>query len=162
MDLRGTTWMRKTDMGTKGMGISVIRDMDHFREKYGSCEVTSLPFRFSQTTHTFENRHNFHVQKMLHPVFLWGKHKFDLRLYVIIARSNPLIIYVDDGYFRVSTFEYDLNNINSLKTNVHVSKRHPDFTAEHARRFPHQFLAYLQKLGKADLWDQCIYEIRNF
>lgn len=131
-------WMKKTNKGTMGMGISLIEDMKAFRKKYGKCE----------------KRLNFHVQYFLHPVFLWDKSKFDLRIYAVIARANPLIVFVDEGYFRVSAFTYDINNLNSLKTNVHVSKKKAGWETQKVRRYVPEFLEYLESQGLSHLWEQ--------
>ena len=41
------------------------------------------------------------------PFLLHGKHKFDIRVNVLIASTNPLIVYIHDGLLRVSLLEYD-------------------------------------------------------
>ena len=50
------------------------------------------------------------VQRYIHNPLLVVDHKFDFRIYMLIASVNPLIVYYHDGFLRVSLFEYDVTN----------------------------------------------------
>ena len=53
---------------------------------------------------------NLIVQHYIHnPLLLYG-HKFDFRMYMVIASTNPVIAYYHDGFLRVSLHEYDVNS----------------------------------------------------
>jgi len=41
------------------------------------------------------------------PLLLDKNNKFDFRMYMLIASSNPMIVYYHDGFLRVSLHEYD-------------------------------------------------------
>lgn len=53
------------------------------------------------------------------PLLLEGR-KFDFRMYMLIASTNPLTVYYHDGFLRVSLFEYDTTTENNqvLLTNL--------------------------------------------
>ena len=67
---------------------------------------------------------NYLMQRyILNPLLLDG-HKFDFRLYMIVASTNPLILYYHDGFLRVSLHKYDVtsNDKSVLLTNTELSK----------------------------------------
>lgn len=43
------------------------------------------------------------------PLLLEG-HKFDFRIYMLIASTNPLIVYYHDGFLRLSLHFYSKNS----------------------------------------------------
>ena len=64
------------------------------------------------------------VQEFIqNPLLIEGR-KFDFRMYMLIASSNPLIAYYHDGYLRVSLEAYDVNSDdkNVLMTNLALNK----------------------------------------
>jgi len=63
---------------------------------------------------------NFIVQKFIHNPLLIEGHKFDFRSYMMVASTNPLILYYHDGFLRVSLSKYDVysNDKNVLLTNT--------------------------------------------
>ena len=60
------------------------------------------------------------MQQYVHNPLLLHGHKFDFRMYLLVASTNPLIVYYHDGYLRVSLEEYDKNSDekNVLLTNL--------------------------------------------
>jgi len=58
------------------------------------------------------------------PLLIDGK-KFDFRIYMLIASSNPLILYFSDGYLRVSTQKYDTKSkeLGVHLTNTYVAEK---------------------------------------
>ena len=50
------------------------------------------------------------VQRYVANPLLLMDHKFDFRIYMLIASTNPLVVFYHDGFLRVSLFEYDVNN----------------------------------------------------
>jgi len=65
------------------------------------------------------------VQNYVHnPLLLEGR-KFDFRMYMVIASTNPLIVYYHDGFLRVSLFGYDANSTDKkvLLTNLALNNQ---------------------------------------
>ena len=67
-------------------------------------------------------------------------YKFDFRVFMLVASSNPLIAYYHDGFLRVSDLEYDTFTVQktSLVTNISPASR---WTFE-------KFQDYLLQIGK--------------
>jgi len=88
-------------------------------------------------TRTFESiqpGEHFVVQRYLDKPFLIEKLKFDMRIYVLIAGSDPLKIFLfDDGLARFCTEEYiaptgdNLDNVCMHLTNYAINKDSPNF-----------------------------------
>jgi len=67
-----------------------------------------------------ENNSSTLIQYMVHnPLLLEGR-KFDFRVYMLVASTNPMIAYSYDGYLRVSLSEYDTksDDKNIFVTNI--------------------------------------------
>ena len=67
---------------------------------------------------------NYIVQTFVHNPLLVEGHKFDFRIYMLIASTNPMILYYHDGFLRVSVHKYDINSTDKsvLLTNTELSK----------------------------------------
>jgi len=127
-NLHDTKWIFKENEGTFGRGINLVRNMTDFISQYGSCKKEK----------------NYHVQRFLDKPFLWDGHKFDYRVHAFIARTNPLLIFVEDGYFRVSIRKYDEFDPHSIKTNLHYSQKSDNFSWEFCVRHLHKLESYLE------------------
>jgi len=59
------------------------------------------------------------------PLLLDMNNKFDFRVYMLVASTNPLIAYYHDGFLRVSLHTYDKfsNDRSTHLTNTHLSKK---------------------------------------
>jgi len=70
-----------------------------------------------------EEKQNNIVQAFIHNPLLLNGRKSDVRLYMLVASTNPLIVYYHDGYFRVSLTDYDMNteDQSALITNTAFS-----------------------------------------
>ena len=66
---------------------------------------------------------NYLIQKYIHNPLLLMKHKFDFRMYMLVASTNPLMVYYHDGFLRVSLHEYDVHSTDKgvLLTNTELS-----------------------------------------
>jgi len=71
---------------------------------------------------TFESK--LLMQRYLNNPFLVMNHKFDFRVFALIASTDPLIVYYHDGYLRVSLSEYspDSKEKSSHITNTGISR----------------------------------------
>jgi len=91
---------------------------------------------------------NILAQKYIDNPFLYKGHKFDFRIYMLIASVNPLKVYYHDGFLRVSLFKYSKNPAQkgAAITNTELSKMvikrcekfnetHDGMTADELREF---------------------------
>lgn len=53
---------------------------------------------------------NLMAQRYISNPLLIDNHKFDFRIYMLIASTDPLIVYYHDGFLRLSLLEYDPNS----------------------------------------------------
>jgi len=75
---------------------------------------------------------NYIIQNFIHNPLLLDGHKFDFRIYMLVASSNPLILYYHDGFLRLSLHKYNVSSDDKdvLLTNTELSK---DIFAEAAK-----------------------------
>lgn len=64
------------------------------------------------------------VQQYIHNPLLLSGRKFDFRMYMLIASTNPLMVYYHDGDLRVSLYNYDIDSDDKkvLLTNLDLNK----------------------------------------
>lgn len=106
---RGIVFIRKVGAHAhKGQGISLVTDEveQSMRELYQNGTLCG------------EILKNYLVQDFVHNPLLLKGHKFDFRMYMLIASTNPLIVYYHDGFLRLSLQEYDSK---STDKSVHVT-----------------------------------------
>ncbi|CAI2376098.1 unnamed protein product [Moneuplotes crassus] len=84
------------------------------------------------------------VQEYIHNPFLIDGYKFDLRIYVLVTRAEPLTMFVyKEGIARFCTEKYDLNSINKDDeknnfihlTNFSINKKNTDLENESVPSF---------------------------
>jgi hypothetical protein len=65
------------------------------------------------------------IERYIQNPLLLDGHKFDFRIYMLIASTNPLILYYHDGFLRLSLWEYDVNSKEKgvHLTNTEISKK---------------------------------------
>ena len=68
---------------------------------------------------------NYIVQHYVHDPLLLEGRKFDFRMYMLIASTNPLMAYYHDGFLRVSLGNYESNSTDKkvLLTNLALNKQ---------------------------------------
>lgn len=71
-----------------------------------------------------ENKSRIAQTYIPNPLLLDLKNKFDFRVYMLVASTNPLIVYYHDGFLRVSLQQYDKHSDDKSVhlTNTHLSK----------------------------------------
>ena len=102
-------FIRKIGLGShQGKGVQPVdqTEEDRLREKYQNGTLCGKIQDSILIQHYISN-----------PLLVLG-HKFDFRIYMMIASTNPLIVYYHDGFLRVSLFEY---NATSTEKGMHLT-----------------------------------------
>jgi len=134
---KGRMWVLKScksGEGSKGMGISVIDDLEPTRQEWGACEANAL---------------NYVAQAYIEHPLLLNNRKFDMRAYLFVASTKPYVVFANPGYVRRSLAEYKPTSTekNDVLTNYHVQMERSDFKPSDAMwAFP-QFISYLRDNG---------------
>jgi len=111
----GIVYMRKIGVNVhQGMGVFPIDDKEEAKilDMYKGGELCG------------QYKANNIIQYFVYnPLLLYG-HKFDFRIYMLIASTNPLMAYYYDGFLRVSLHEYTPKSkeLGALLTNTALSK----------------------------------------
>ena len=68
---------------------------------------------------------NYIIQTYVHNPLLLNGHKFDFRVYLLVASTDPLIAYYHDGFLRVTLADYDASSSDKkvLLTNLALNKQ---------------------------------------
>lgn len=53
---------------------------------------------------------NILMQQYISNPLVIDDRKFDFRIYMLVASTNPLIVYYHDGFLRISLTKYDKNS----------------------------------------------------
>jgi hypothetical protein len=111
----GTSFIKK-EIGThQGKGVSLFDEETEimYQERYkGGSKCGRQPSKKIQ------------MQKYItNPLLLYG-HKCDLRIYMLIASTNPFIVFYHDGFLRVSLDQYtaDSKEKGAHFTNTHLAE----------------------------------------
>ena len=79
--------------------------------------------------------------------------KFDMRVYILVANTQPYIVFFNPGYVRRSLAEYKPTSTekNDVLTNYHIQVTRADFDAAEALWSFNQFVDYMkaEKMCKA-------------
>eukprot|EP00743_Colponemidia_sp_Colp-15_P010963 GILK01012157.1.p1 GENE.GILK01012157.1~~GILK01012157.1.p1 ORF type:complete len:685 (-),score=132.26 GILK01012157.1:143-2197(-) len=73
------------------------------------------------------------VQQYISTPLLINGRKFDIRVYMLIARTKPYLVYFHSGYCRVAFDPYDSSNVENRMihlTNAAVQRNHPKYKTD--------------------------------
>ena len=96
---RSIVFIRKISVGShQGKGVQPVDEEEekNLTAEYGGGKLCG------------KNMKSVIVQRYIHNPLLVKNHKFDFRIYMMVASVNPMIVYYHDGFLRVSLFEYDV------------------------------------------------------
>ena len=113
---RKIVYIRKVGKGAHmGEGVQPFNDVEEaeLRKIYDNgnlCGQVSL---------------NYLIQNYIHNPLLLNGHKFDFRMYLLVASTDPLIAHYHDGFLRVSLSPYDATSTDKsvLLTNLALSNQ---------------------------------------
>jgi len=99
----------------RGEGVQPVnqKEEDALKELYGNGKLCGNITK------------SYIVQNYVHNPLLLDGHKFDFRMYMLIASTNPLMAFYHDGFLRVTLAEYDVSSgeKKALLTNLALNKQ---------------------------------------
>jgi len=113
---RRIVFIRKEGAGRhRGEGVFPFNDQEEIalRKKYKNGTLCGKI-----------NENNIMQNYVHNPILLHGR-KFDFRMYLLVASTNPLIAFYHDGFLRVSLAKYDVYSDDKkvLLTNLALNKK---------------------------------------
>ena len=123
-------WVLKTSSGYGGDGVTILPNTTLLLEWFGNCQNT--------------NKKEYIAQEYIKNILLIEGRKFDVRGIVLIAGTNPYMLFYHEGYLRVSVHQFESNGGREVHlTNSHVQVTSKGFDPEkHFWTFS-QFQEYL-------------------
>ncbi|XP_066296558.1 protein polyglycylase TTLL10-like isoform X2 [Branchiostoma lanceolatum] len=123
----GETWICKPTGMNRGRGIFFISSQEEVSSLQERLEVMTqnskrarLPYKgpMARVIQRYVNK----------PLLLDGK-KFDIRVYMLIACTNPYVVMYHPGYARLCTQDYSADdlNITAHLTNQWIQKKDPNY-----------------------------------
>ena len=108
-------WVLKTSQGYGGDGITIYPNLTLLYSKFGTCQ----------------NKGEYIVQEYLSNLILLEGRKFDVRALVLIAGTDPYMLFHHDGYLRVSVKKFSGSSDRAVHlTNSHVQVSSEGFSPE--------------------------------
>lgn len=112
---RRIVYIRKKGFGAhRAEGVQPVNEEEE-------AEIRRL---FENGTLCGKQKINYIIQHFVHNPLLLDGHKFDFRIYMLVASTNPLMLFYHDGFLRMSLHKYDVNSNDKsvLLTNTELSK----------------------------------------
>ncbi|KAH9253203.1 hypothetical protein BASA81_008885 [Batrachochytrium salamandrivorans] len=137
------TWLLKPEAGSQGQGITFhteVADIMNKQPKFFPCKK-DVEYKATE---------RFLVQEYIEKPLLLRKCKFDARVYMNVASSNPFLVFYHEGYLRRALAPYTAlsRDRRVYLTNTHFQSMKKDFKlSEHIWSFP-EFGAYLKEQGR--------------
>ncbi len=128
-----------------GNGVFPVTDVEEIR----------IREQYKNGTNCGKVLNNNLMQYYIHDPLLVNGKKVDLRMFIIIASTNPMIAYFNDGYFTVSLADFHSNSSekSSFLTNSDVTKKY--FYASQEK-------GMFTGMTERDLWEQTLWTYETF
>lgn len=96
------------------------------------------------------------AQKYVADPHLLNGHKYDFRVYLLIASTDPLIVYFHDGFLRLSILKYDKD---SKERSIHFANTNlaKDFF-DHSEKYQNITGMNETELRNFQMWNMTKYE----
>lgn len=136
------TWLLKPETGSQGQGITFHTEISDIIQKQ--------PKFFPCAAREWKPTERYLVQEYIEKPLLLKKSKFDCRVYMNIASSNPFLVFYHEGYLRRALAAYAplSRDRRVYLTNTHFQSMKKDFKlSEHIWSFQ-EFQAYLKEQGR--------------
>mmetsp|Transcript_43910 Transcript_43910/g.70249 ORF Transcript_43910/g.70249 Transcript_43910/m.70249 type:complete len:1012 (+) Transcript_43910:449-3484(+) len=138
------TYLLKPETGSQGNGITFHKNVDAVKKKAKEF----FPCKQNASMSALERKL---VMEYIERPLLLERSKFDVRVYMLIASSEPWIVFYHQGYLRRSLFEYSSTSTNRAVylTNTHYQAKRENFKlSDHIWTFD-TLQAYLTRNGRA-------------
>ena len=113
---RRIVYIRKVGLGShRGEGVQPVTEEEEaeLRRDYGNGTMCGQVGK------------NYIIQNYVHNPLLLNGNKFDFRMYLLVASTNPMIAYYHDGFLRVALAKYDIqsNDKKTFLTNLALNQQ---------------------------------------
>ncbi|KRX10650.1 hypothetical protein PPERSA_05470 [Pseudocohnilembus persalinus] len=129
-------WIHKPWNLNCGGGIKMVGNLYNFKKEFQTLKQDSLAIQNGQNFYSnyfTQNCLKSVIQRYIDKPLLINNKKFDIRCYLLIACTKPLVVYYHKGYLRLSMDDYNLENFEKSEklfthlTNAAVQKQHKDY-----------------------------------
>lgn len=91
-------WIVKIPTQAQGVGIYLTKDLSFLRRQYVSDRDKCNPHP-AQGPLSPPQTERLVIQRYIHPPLLWNGKKFDIRVYMLVASIDPLLVYFLTGLY---------------------------------------------------------------
>ncbi len=108
-------WVLKTSQGYGGAGVSIHSNLTALHDKFALCK----------------SQDQFIVQMYLPKLMLIEGRKFDVRGLILIASTNPYLLFYHEGYLRLSLEKFSLGGDRAIHlTNSHIQTHSKEYSPD--------------------------------